>query len=114
MDSLTEEQLGRLGWRGKARDDDWRRGERVRRPVDGSGVTMGSEAQTMDAKDVAEYLDKMADKARSRTPAPPSDATPLRDDDSAGRRSVQAEQGYRRPDPEIEPHGDRSDEDQGT
>ncbi len=68
------------------------------------------------AKDVAEYLDKMADKARSRTevPTPAPDATTLRDDDSAGRRRVQADPGYRGPDPEIEPHGDRSDEDQGT
>jgi hypothetical protein len=68
------------------------------------------------AKDVAEYLDKMADKARSRTetPDPAPDATTLTDDDSAARRSVQADQGYSGPDPEIEPHGDRSDEDQGT
>ena len=43
------------------------------------------------AKDVAEYLDKMADKARSRAeaPAPASDAT-TRDDGSAGRQSVEA------------------------
>ena len=36
------------------------------------------------AKDVAEYLDKMADKARSKNEAsaPPSDAANLRDDDS--------------------------------
>ncbi len=68
------------------------------------------------AKDVAEYLDKMADKARSRneTTAHPSDAITLRDDDSAAGGSVQAEQGYRGPDPETEPHGDRADEDQGT
>ena len=68
------------------------------------------------AKDVAEYLDKMADKARSRneTPAHPSDAMTLRADDSAAGGKVQAEQGYRGPDPETDQHGDRADEDQGT
>jgi hypothetical protein len=68
------------------------------------------------AKDVAEYLDKMADKARSRneTPAHPSDAIALRADDSAAGGKVRAEQGYRGPDPETAPHGDRADEDQGT
>ena len=67
------------------------------------------------AKDVAEYLDRMADKARSRndSPAPPSDATTLRDDVSATGGKVQADHGYRGPDPETEPHGDRADEDQG-
>ena len=67
------------------------------------------------ATDVAEYLDKLADKARSRneTTAHPSDAM-LKDDDSAAVGSAQAEPGYRGPDPETEPHGDRADEDQGT
>ena len=68
------------------------------------------------AKDVAEYLDKMAEKARSRNEpsAPPSGAMTLRDDDSAAGGNVQAEQGYRGPDPEEGPHGDGTDEDQGT
>ena len=68
------------------------------------------------AKDVAEYLDKMAEKARSRgeTPALPPDATTLRDDDQEARGGILAEQSYRGPDPETERHGDRSDEDQGT
>ncbi len=67
------------------------------------------------AKDVAEYLDKMAEKTRSRieTSAPPADAITLRDDDSAGG-NIRAEQGYRGPDPETGPHGDGADEDQGT
>ena len=66
------------------------------------------------AKDMGEYLDKMADKARSRTEtsAPPSDAMTLRDDDSVAGGTVEAEQGYHGP--ESEAHGDGTDEDQGT
>lgn len=64
------------------------------------------------AKDVAEYLDKMAEKTRSRNETPPSDA--LRHEESAARGDVQQEQGYRGPDPETERHGDRADEDKGT
>ena len=68
------------------------------------------------AKDVAEYLDKTAEKARSRneSSAPPSDAVTLRGDDSPARDDVLAEQGYRGPDPETDPHGDGAGEDQGT
>ena len=68
------------------------------------------------AKDVGEYLDKMAEKARSRneTSVPRSDATTLRDDDSAAGGTVEAEQGYRGPDPDADPHGDKANEDQGT
>ena len=67
------------------------------------------------AKDVGEYLDKMAEKARSRNEtSAPSDAITLRDDDSAAGGSVEAEQGYRGPEPEADPHGDGADEDQGT
>ena len=68
------------------------------------------------AKDVGEYLDKMAEKARSRneTPALASDAMTLRDDASVAGGNVEAEQGYRGPEPEADPHGDGADEDQGT
>jgi hypothetical protein len=67
------------------------------------------------AKDVGEYLDKMAEKARSKNEAsaPAPDATPLMDDDSVGG-NVEAGQGYHGPDPEADPHGDGTDEDQGT
>ena len=67
------------------------------------------------AKEVAEYLDKMADKARSRneTSAPSSDAVTLKDEDSSIGDDV-LEQGYRGPDPETDMHGDGADEDQGT
>jgi hypothetical protein len=67
------------------------------------------------AKDVGEYLDKMAEKARSKndTSASEPDAIPLRDDDSAGG-DVEAGKGYHGPDPEADPHGDGADEDQGT
>jgi hypothetical protein len=50
------------------------------------------------AKDVGDYLDKLADKARSRK------------EPSGGA----AELGYRGPDPEADPKGDGADEDQGT
>ena len=67
------------------------------------------------AKEVAEYLDKMADKARSRneTSAPSSDAVTLKDEDSSIGDDV-LEQSYRGPDPETDMHGDGADEDQGT
>jgi hypothetical protein len=66
------------------------------------------------AKDVAEYLDKMTEKARSRNEpsAPARDASTLRDEAVGG--NVEAGQGYRGPDPEADPHGDGADEDQGT
>ena len=68
------------------------------------------------AKDVAEYLDKMADKARSRndTSAPPSATATLRAGDSPAGEDVLAKQGYRGPDPETDPHGDGADEARGT
>ena len=43
-----------------------------------------------------------------------SDAVTLRDHDSPARDDVLAEQGYRGPDPETDPHGDGAGEDQGT
>ena len=45
---------------------------------------------------------------------PDSDAVTLRDHDSPARDDVLAEQGYRGPDPETDPHGDGAGEDQGT
>jgi len=68
------------------------------------------------AKDVAEYLDKMADKARSRndTSTPPSDTATLRAGDSPAGEDVLAKQDYHGPDPETTTHGDGADEDQGT
>ena len=66
------------------------------------------------AKDVGAYLDKMAEKARSRSesPATPSDVMPLREDSSAG--DAQAEPEYRGPDPAADTHGDKAEKDQGT
>lgn len=67
------------------------------------------------AKDVGDYLDKLADKARSRnepsaaTPETPRSLDAVTPDDQA-----QGERGYRGPDPESDPKGDRDDEDQGT
>ena len=54
------------------------------------------------AKDVGDYLDKLADKARSRNePSATAPGTPQSLD-------------YRGPDPESDPKGDGDDEDQGT
>ena len=68
------------------------------------------------AKDVAEYLDKMADKARSRndTSTPPSDTANLRAENSPAAEHILAKQDYRGLDPETATHGDGADEDQGT
>ena len=56
------------------------------------------------AKDVAEYLDKMADKARSRndTSTPPSDTATLMAENSPAGEDVLATQDYRGPDPEAD------------
>ena len=54
------------------------------------------------AKDVGDYLEKLADKARSR-----KDAAAIADE---GQREPQ----YRGPDPETDPKGDGDHEDQGT
>ena len=66
------------------------------------------------AKDVGAYLDKMAEKARSRSesPATPSDVMPLREDSSAG--DAQAEHQYPGPDPAADTHGEKADKDQST
>jgi hypothetical protein len=65
------------------------------------------------AKDVADYLDKLADRARSRNE--PSAALPEGtqsfDNVPAGGQS-QGE--YRGPDPQSDPKGDGEHEDQGT
>ena len=68
------------------------------------------------AKDVGDYLDKLADKARSRNE--PSASTP----DARGSLGAvtahsdqgRGEVGYRGPDPEVDPKADGNDEDQGT
>jgi hypothetical protein len=68
------------------------------------------------AKDVGDYLDKLADKARSR--AEPSATTPDTRESlgavSAHGDQGQGELGYRGPDPESDPKGDGDHEDQGT
>jgi len=68
------------------------------------------------AKDVGDYLDKLADKARSRSE--PSEIPPDRsqslDVDIARGDEAQEERDYRGPDPASDPKGDRADEDQGT
>jgi hypothetical protein len=52
------------------------------------------------AKDVGDYLDKLAEKARSRNELSPA--------------VEERPQAYRGPDPESDPKGDGADEDQGT
>ena len=68
------------------------------------------------AKDVGDYLDKMAEKARSRNDASgPSPEVSRSGDRSAVAGQVQEDPGdYRGPDPEADPKGDGAQEDQGT
>jgi hypothetical protein len=66
------------------------------------------------AKDVSEYLDKMAEKARLRKEGPPGSRAVTIENDTAAVGDAHAEQGYRGPDPEEDLHGDGADEDQGT
>ena len=67
------------------------------------------------AKDVGDYLDKLADKARSRNePSAATPETPRSLDAATADDQAQGERGYRGPDPESDPKGDRDDEDQGT
>ena len=70
------------------------------------------------AKDVGDYLDNMAEKARSRNdPSRPSDeeSSRSRDQSAVDTGHVNRQQGgYSGPDPEADPKGDGSDEDQGT
>ena len=67
------------------------------------------------AKDVGDYLDKLADRARSRSEpsAASAEGTQSLDKVPAGGRQGQ-EGGYGGPDPESDPKGDREHEDQGT
>ena len=68
------------------------------------------------AKDVGDYLDKLADKARSRNE--PSAAVAKRsqsfDEVPAVGDQGQGTLSYRGPDPESDPKGDGDHEDQGT
>ena len=68
------------------------------------------------AKDVSDYLDRLAEKARSRS-EPSGDAvdpSPSGLELRADSDPVEPERGYGGPDPESGPKGDGSDEDQGT
>jgi hypothetical protein len=71
------------------------------------------------AKDVADYLDRLAEKARSRS-EPLGDAGDAVDPSRSGlgvpadSNPVEPERGYGGPNPESDPKGDGSDEDQGT
>jgi len=66
------------------------------------------------AKDVGDYLDKLADKARSRNePSAITPDIPSLDVKAHGDQG-QGEPGYRGPDPESDRKGDGDDEDQGT
>jgi hypothetical protein len=68
------------------------------------------------AKDVGDYLDKLAEKARSRNE--PSAAGAKRpqslNEVPAGGDQGQEALGYRGPDPESDPKGNGDHEDQGT
>ena len=68
------------------------------------------------AKDVGDYLDKLADKARSRNE--PSASVAKRpqsfDEVPAGGDQGQGDLGYRAPVPESDAKGDGDNEDQGT
>jgi hypothetical protein len=68
------------------------------------------------AKDVGDYLDKLADKARSRKEpsAAVAEGTQGDDDALAGGGQDRGAPGYGGPDPEVDPKGDGDDEDQGT
>ena len=67
------------------------------------------------AKDVGDYLDKLADKARSRNePSATALATPRSLDAATADDQARAERDYRGPDPEGDPKGDGDHEDQGT
>ena len=68
------------------------------------------------AKDVGDYLDKLAVKARSRSEPTATAPDPQESLDAADARGNEArgQPGYSGPDPESEPKGDGSHEDQGT
>ena len=67
------------------------------------------------AKDVGDYLDKLAEKARSRTEPSATASEPVQGVGApAHADEARAELGYSGPDPESDPKGDGDDEDQGT
>ncbi len=68
------------------------------------------------AKDVSDYLDKLAEKARSRSEPSGDVVDPSRSglEHPADSDPVESERGYGGPDPESDPKGDGSNEDQGT
>jgi hypothetical protein len=68
------------------------------------------------AKDVGDYLDKLADEARSRKePSATGTKRPQSlDEVPAGGDQGQEALGYGGPDPESDPKGDGDNEDQGT
>lgn len=68
------------------------------------------------AKDVRDYLDKLAEKAQSRAEPSAAEARrlPTFDEGPAGGDQGQEALGYRGPDPESDPKGDSDNEDQGT
>ena len=67
------------------------------------------------AKDVGDYLDKLADRARSRNePSASAEETQSFDEVATGGRQTQGTLGYSGPDPESDPKGDGELEDQGT
>ena len=68
------------------------------------------------AKDVGDYLDKLADRARSRNEpwAAEPEGTQSFDNVPTGGDEDEGAPGYRGPDPEVDPKGDGDDEDQGT
>ena len=66
------------------------------------------------AKDVADYLDKLAEKARSRSEGSGAVVDETQSVDEVPAHGDQVQGGYRGPDPESDPKGDGDHEDQGT
>ena len=66
------------------------------------------------AKDVGDYLDKLADRARSRTEPSAASAEGTQSFDKVPTGGRQSQGGYGGPDPESDPKGDGEHEDQGT
>ncbi len=66
------------------------------------------------AKDVGDYLDKLADRARSRTEPTAALAEGTESFDEVPAGGDQSPGGYLGPDPESDPKGDGEHEDQGT
>jgi hypothetical protein len=66
------------------------------------------------AKDVGDYLDKLADRARSRNEPSAASAEETQSFDEVPAGGRQSQGGYRGPDPESDPKGGGEHEDQGT